>query len=281
MKVLVNCWYRNITNRDFINDLVKVNANGVELSIDYPLLFAREVPDAFIDFIRKEGLEVGLHLPWREIFLASPIPEVRKLSEKVILRIMTSAANKVEPLYFVVHLSTNQSWCGPKDQLCLEAASASLKNISQLSYELGAPLLIETIADRCCSNEEHLPRLLMSVDSEKVGVCLDIPHIIERRVRRWKVIHNPLTVVNDLPPIMLERTKVAHIHGVYVQEPHTVVTHVTPSEDFLIELLQAIRSYTPHVRVSVLEIFKDTVGRDINIHELRWVVSRIRGRWPA
>ncbi len=263
-------------NHSFVESLAKINVDGIELSIDYPLLFTQEIPDAFIDAIRKEGLEVGLHLPWRETFLASPIPEIRRLSERIVSGIVTSVTSKLDPLYFVVHLSTNQSWCGPKDQLCLEAASKSLESLSQLSDELGIPLLIETVMDRCCSNEEHLPHLLMHADPGKIGVCLDISHIIERRVKRWKTLHNPLTVVNDLPPIMLERTKAVHIHGVHVLGPHAVLTHVVPSEEFLRELMQAIQSYVPHARVGVLEIFRDITGRDINIRELRWVVSYVR-----
>ena len=280
MKVFINCWYRNIMNHSFMESLTRINADGIELSIDYPLLFTQEIPNVFIDAIHREGLEVGLHLPWREVFLASPIPEIRRLSERIISGVVTSVTSKLDPLYFVVHLSTNQSWCGPKDQLCLEAASKSLETLSQLSDELGIPLLIETVMDRCCSNEEHLPHLLMHADLGKIGVCLDIPHIIERRVKRWKVLHNPLTIANDLPPIMLERTKVVHIHGVHVPGPYAVLTHVIPSEEFLRELTQAIRSHVPHAGVGVLEIFKDITGRDINIRELRWVVSYVRGGNP-
>ena len=280
MKVFINCWYRNIMNHSFMESLTRINADGIELSIDYPLLFTQEIPNVFIDAIHREGLEVGLHLPWREVFLASPISEIRRLSERIISGVVTSVTSKLDPLYFVVHLSTNQSWCGPKDQLCLEAASKSLETLSQLSDELGIPLLIETVMDRCCSNEEHLPHLLMRADPGKIGVCLDIPHIIERRVKRWKVFHNPLTIVNDLPPIMLEHAKVVHIHGVHVPGPYTVLTHVIPSEEFLRELMQAIRSHVPHAGVGVLEIFKDITGRDINIRELRWVVSYVRGGNP-
>jgi len=277
MKVFINCWYRNIMNHSFMKSLTRINVDGVELSIDYPLLFTQEIPDVFIDAMHREGLKVGLHLPWREVFLASPVSEIRRLSERIISGIVTSVASKLDPLYFVVHLSTNQSWCGPKDRLCLEAASKSLETLSQLSDELGIPLLVETVTDRCCSNEERLPYLLMRADPGKIGVCLDIPHIIERRVKRWKVLHNPLTIVNDLPPIMLEHTKVVHIHGVHVPGPYTVLTHVVPSEEFLRELMQAIRSHVPHAGVGVLEIFKDITGRDINIRELRWIVSYVRG----
>jgi len=280
MKVFINCWYRNVMNHDFIESLTGINADGIELSIDYPLFFTQEIPDVFFDAIHREGLEVGLHLPWREVFLASPIPEIRRLSERIITGVVTSVTSKLDPLYFVVHLSTNQSWCGPKDQLCLEAAGKSLENLSQLSDKLGIPILVETVTDRCCSNEEHLPHLLMHTDPGKIGVCLDIPHIIERRVKRWKVIHNPLTIVNDLPPIMLERAKVVHIHGVHVPGYHTVLTHVVPSKDFLRELMQAIRSRVPRAGVGVLEIFKDITGRDINIRELRWIVSYVRGGGP-
>jgi len=228
-------------NHSFVENLTRINADGIELSIDYPLLFTQEIPNTFIDVVRREGLEVGLHLPWREVFLASPIPEIRRLSERITSSVITSVTSKLDPLYFVMHLSTNQSWCGPKDNLCLEAASESLKTLSQLSDELGIPLLIETVMDRCCSNEEHLPHLLMRADLGKIGVCLDIPHIIERRIKRWKVLHNPSTVVNDLPPIMLDRAKVVHIHGVHVSGPYTALTHVIPSEEFLRDLMQAIR----------------------------------------
>jgi len=138
-------------------------------------------------------------------------------------------------------------------------------------------LLIETVTDRCCSNEEHLPQILKHTDP-RVGVCLDIPHIIEYRVKRWKVIHDPLTIVNDLPPLILERTMVVHIHGVHILGRRATLTHTLPNKDFLRKIMYAIRSHIPSARIGVLEIFKDNKGRNIKIHELRWVVNYVRKR---
>jgi len=133
MKVFINCWYRNVMDNSFVESLTDVNVDGIELSIDYPLCFTQEIPDAFINAVRREGLEIGLHLPWREVFLASPILEIRKLSERIIAKIVSSVANRLDPAYLIIHLSTNQSWCGPEDRFCLNAAGSSLKALSQLS----------------------------------------------------------------------------------------------------------------------------------------------------
>ncbi len=280
MKVLINCWFKDIANEKlsnaFLNGITELGFDGIELSIDYPLLFRCSIPNYLVNGLRDRGLILSVHLPWREIYLASPISEVRDAAVRTISRIIRQVS-RLGPEYLITHLSTDQAFCGEDDTDCVKASLESIKHLVKLSEELGVLLAVETVADKCCSGEEKLPLILKEFD--RLRICLDIPHIIEHRLRYWGVTTSVKEVINDLAPIMFDRLITIHIHGLKVHNG-MAISHIIPSKEFLSSLLEGLKvKISNKPKYAVIEVFRDVNGgplRDIN--KLRWIISYLR-RW--
>ncbi len=280
--VLYSGWYRNFGRMDeksikeFISRLKDAHFDGLELSIDYPIYFKSNVHELIADYLRHEGLYLGIHLPWRDIELASPIEEVRISSLNTIVKCMNSLSN-VRPKYYVLHLTTEQDYCGYMNRDCVNAAVKSLNIIVKNSTNLGIPTLIETTFERCCSNEETLPYVLSGIEeSSYLNICLDPIHLISRRVRMWGKPETIEELINALPPIMLERTEEIHVHNYRVLGYGITYAHLIPDEDILQDFIGVIKRLRNRVKVVTLEVYKDLSGKDIDISALKEIVVKLK-----
>lgn len=275
MLISFNVWLKDLSGfKALSKEISKAGFNGVELSLDYPLCFEEDIPRYVIDALNVEGLTLGIHLPWRDIALASPIEYVREASLKAV----SQCLNKIRGLkieYVLTHVTTDQVECGYKDLKCIESGRKSLEFLIEEVKELGTKLLVETTRSRCCSRDDQLSTLLK--DLKDVGVCLDIPHLIEQRYRRLKSLPTINNLFKELPPDVLERTSLIHFHG-YSLTNEGFVSHIKPKEDQVGELLDAIISLSNRrdfIGV-VLEVFKDETSKSIEPKDLKYVVKRLK-----
>ncbi len=269
MKVLYSSWGRDVDREnDFIEFLNKIGFDGIEFSLDYPYCHTRNPPKEFLADIEREGLIYGLHLPWRDLSLASPIPEVREASVQVIKKCVEMLSG-LNPLYFLAHLTTDQTDCGFRDKECINAGIESLRELMPLINELSIELVVETTHNRCCGGEEQIPYVLDAV--ENAFVCLDIPHLLSRRMIRWGEFYDPVTLIEELPPIVIERIRVIHIHGYRVDlNNRAVYTHFLPRPEEVEAILNKLSKVgvLRNVKAAVIESFRDTQGSESTLRRI-------------
>ncbi len=279
-EVFGTVWYEDLRELvKVISSLQDAGFDGVEVSLDYPLVHGGLLESKLEEFLRgvvDAGLKLAIHAPWRDLNISSPVREVSITSLKLISEALERALKLAEVEYVVIHLTTNQKYCGFRDKECIKASIENLEVLERLVRELSpAPLLIETTSGRCCSGEEQLPLILSSRST--IGVCLDPTHILERRLKKYKSVYRLRDILRDLPPIILERTEVLHIHGYRVKEG-VFVPHTYPTEEQLTEFREFARFLKSPSKPVVLEIFRSDEGRIVPPEGLKPLVEEIR-RW--
>ncbi len=282
--ILTSIWYRDLgRSADDIKYLIKrvreSYLDGIELSIDYPLLHKREIPKVIGTYLRHEGMYLTIHLPWRDLELASPLNEIRKASLRIILNSIEELA-VLEPTYFITHLTTEQDNCGYMCRDCIDAAKESVSALSDKVREVGIPLLIETTHEKCCSGDDTLPYILEEVITNPyVGVCLDPIHLITRRLRRWGSAVSLIDLVNDLPPIIINKVEELHLHGFRELGLGITYVHLIPSNELLKEYASVIKEslLRDKVKLVVIEAYKDDYGNDVELSRVKSIVREFKG----
>lgn len=272
MKIYQTVWFKDFRRTGLLSELVKGGFDGFELSLDYPLcVYDVEAVGKLRDLL-DSGLELAIHLPWREMYLASPVEEVREVSLRYVIRCLTYIG-KLNPEYAVLHLVSDQAVCSDNPELCISASVKSLEVVGKVASDLGIELLVETTRNYCCGGLEQIVSYL----DMGVGVCLDIPHAIERysRLRR-----RPLKldeVMSEAPPRALEAVVSVHLHGYSMSGHHVVNYHVDPSRELVDEYLNVLNKGVLKPKYTVLETFySSSLGRPIRFNELRWCVDELR-----
>lgn len=271
IRFLGSLWYKELMNpHESLNKTVLAGFDGVEVSIEYPLLDEREFDvNILSDF--SSSYYLGIHLPWRDVKLASPVPEIREGALKYIKRVI-SVMDKAEPQYFVLHVTTASLEC--RNSLrCIETAANTL---TRLAKETAAKIVVETTSGPCCGNLSTIG--LLVDEAEGVGVCLDIAQLVAEVLREgnedWEELVN--LVIESLPPSVWGSVEVTHIHG-WETRGRRIVPHRYPSQ----EQVAALRRFLGTVMeragklVTVLEVFYDSRGNPLHSWELSPLLREI------
>ncbi len=191
-----------------VKDLIESGMDHVEISVDSPLDIELEDLKSMVRTIARVGIGFGVHLPWRELFPASPVEEVRSSSTAVIARTIDQLA-RFEPSYFVIHGASDQWVCSKHEDLCLASLKKSLEELSRVSDRI----VIETIQGSCCGRVSQISKILG--DLPWLKICIDLAHVaVENLVRgkgRW-----PSTISEAIPEVptdLWRRALVIHLHG--------------------------------------------------------------------
>lgn len=280
--ILYSAWYRNFASfssesiRNFISKLKDTHFDGIELSIDYPLYFKVSAQELVTHYLKHEGLYLSIHLPWRDLELASPVEEIRKASLNVVMKCINELS-KLEPRYFILHLTTEQDFCGYMNKDCIKSAKESLSEIIKQCEDVSIPLLIETTHDKCCSNEDTLPYILADFKDEPyIGVCLDPIHLLSRRIKMWGSGEDIVELVKSLPPIIIDRVEALHVHNYRRLSYGLTYVHLIPDDDILKDFMEIIKYLGNRVKIITIEVYKDLSGKDIDINQLRHVVMTLK-----
>jgi sugar phosphate isomerase/epimerase len=270
LRVYVTVWFRDFSRAGLASELGTGGFDGVELSLDYPL--CREgLQDPAVEGLRGLGLELAVHLPWREVHLASPIEEVRATSLRYVVECLRSSA-RLEPRYAVLHVTTDQAVCSSDTGLCLSRAVESVRQVAGVAEEYGIPLYVETTRQYCCGGLEHAAHYV----ELGVGICLDVPHAVERYSRLRRRLLTLGEVLREAPPSVLPHIEVVHLHGYTVSGYYVVDSHIEPTRELLSEYLGLVRSGTVKPSTTVLESFFSQSGGRLTFDRLRWCVDEIR-----
>jgi endonuclease IV len=259
--------FRRISS--LVGELMEAGFDHVELSIDSPLdLYGDEIP-VIADTARKAGLSLGIHIPWREIFLASPVEEIRSASSRVVRSIIENTY-RYEPSYYVLHGSSDQPICSKNEDICISSLGKSIEEI----IGSGGRIAIETIQGSCCGKTAQIAKL---VNRYSIDVCIDLAHIaVENMVRgrnRWP--SRISEALSEVPDSIKKRSWIIHLHGLKNRDKRIRAHHdfsYTPlgGED----IARAARNWGS--AYIVFEVFYRSSGEEARPIDLSIEVRRMR-----
>lgn len=193
---------------ELIASLFDAGFDHVEVSIDSPLDLGDPELSGIVEAVRGAGLSLGFHAPWKEVFIASPVEEIRSSSTSVVAKIL-GWAQRYDPEYVVVHGSSDQAVCSKKEDLCIDSLARSLEALGSS----GLDIYLEAIQGACCGRVSQLVKLLdRGLD---IVFCLDLAHIaVENMIRgrgRWP--SRISEAISEVPEALGRRARAIHVHG--------------------------------------------------------------------
>jgi len=270
LRVYVTVWFKDFGRSSLASELRVGGFDGVELSLDYPLC-GDGLQDPVLEGLSGSGFEVAVHLPWREVYLASPIEEVRATSLRYVVECFRSAS-RLEPRYAVLHVTTEQAVCSSDVELCLSKAVDSVQHVLRVAEDYGVPLYVESTRQYCCGGLEHAVRYV----DLGAGVCLDVPHTVERYSRLRRRLLTLEEVIREAPPFVLPYIGVVHLHGYTVSGYYVVDSHLEPTQALVSEYLELVRRGVLKPGTTVIESFFSQPGAKLTFDKLRWCVDEVR-----
>jgi len=270
LRVYVTVWFKDFVRPGLTSELRAGGFDGVELSLDYPLC-RNGLHVSVLEELRGSGFEVAIHLPWREVHLASPIEEVRSTSLRYVVDCFRSSS-RLEPRYAVLHVTTEQAVCSSDVELCLSKAVDSVQHVLRVAEDYGVPLYVESTRQYCCGGLEHAVRYV----DLGAGVCLDVPHAVERYSRLRRRLLTLGEVIREAPPSVLPHIGVVHLHGYTVSGYYVVDSHLEPTQALVSEYLELVRRGILKPGTTVIEAFFSQSSGKLTFDKLRWCVDEVR-----
>ncbi len=239
-----------------IEKISEKQVTHVEVSIDSPL----DIDEALlkmIDRIKANNISIGIHAPWREIHLASPVTPIRGSSVKVISDIFNSLTPK-DIKYIVIHGSSEQMVCNENTGICIRSLA---KSISELRDRIQIPIAIETIQGKCCGAVEHIIETLKNLALKResnIYVAIDLAHIAAEKIKSSNRVESSLSVyLNNIPKTLLDRTLLLHLHGLKVSMENNRIK---------------VKS---HYDFSYIDLGYMDMARFIHINSIKYIVMEI------
>lgn len=250
----------------------------IELSFDYPWPIPDNLtPKKISSLIKDVGLSLAIHGSWRDIRLASPIDQVREASLNYVLRTL-EIAKKLEPVYVVFHVSTDQAVREVEEleHLIIDVALQSVQSIVSFASKLGIVVLFENTPSQFCSSIEHMKKIVLSVEGSYV--CFDIGHALLQALKLND--HGSVSVsyvirkwVEELGSKILG----VHVHDCIIRKSR-IDEHIAPSisSQSIKYLMDFIRDKSLKSNFVVIEAFKDVEGGEIDPRSLVDVVEKLK-----
>ena len=211
MRAGFSIWHKSQTNDPRFWELaLKAGFGLVEIALDYPWPWER----SFNNVVRRalrEGLDVGLHAPWRDLRLASPLRDVREGGARAILGAVDKVLNLgVDFHYLVLHVSS-QEWI-PEHVLdaYLDDVSTTLGEIRDFSRSHDFEVVIENAQIPLSERLTLLKKLASKLD---IGVCLDLGHLVLGHIRKGASKRRLFKIVMKWLNELTYLVKVVHLHG--------------------------------------------------------------------
>ncbi|MEM4969717.1 MAG: TIM barrel protein [Sulfolobales archaeon] len=256
---------------ELVSKLIEAGYDHVEVSIESPMDLEDPGLSLIINTIRGAGLSIGFHAPWKEIYIASPVEEIRSAAVDVIAKVLRTIL-RFEPEYFVLHGSSEQNICSKNEDLCLAQLGKSMESL----LKIYGNIYIETIQGICCGKISQILKL-MEIYRE-LRACLDLAHIaVENMVKgknKWP--SRIADALNEIPESVGKRSPLIHLHGLKGGDKR-VRTHYdfsyTPlgAED----IARAARLWG--VKYIVFEVFYRSAGDPIEPSDLYEEIKKMRG----
>ena len=239
----------------------RMGADYVEVSLDYPWMngLRLEEEKALRRAVGEWGFRIGVHGPWRDVALASPIEEVWEASLRLFREKVMRVASTLEADYINMHVSTEEN---VEDKPIRGAALArgveAVRLLAEEAWSIGAELTVENVPRKLCSTVDDVAGILDSVP--RARFCLDVAHALASylwRSRDPSLIHE---ILDHWTAALGSRAYVLHVHDVRIKEGR-IVEHLPLGSGLLSRSeLEAVASRVRPAYV-LLEVFKDAEGR--------------------
>ena len=259
-----------------IREIRDAGFDYVEVSFDFPWpLQDSRLLREICEEIRENGLMVAVHGGWRDVKLASPINEVREASLKYVLKTMEEA-RKIEPLYMLFHIATEQATKEMDEHVktVRESAISSMNTLVKHAEELNIRLVFENVPSHFLADLNDAKAVFLEVDGARL--CFDVGHAWMYEARREENV----SVRGVVERWFSELSK--WISGLHVYDCLAIdgclKEHILPSVDseFLRAVIDNRRKYGVVVDFAVVEAFKNMRDEDVKPSELRGVVELLR-----
>lgn len=273
-------WYGDKNLEQTITQVFRAGFNYIELSLDYPWPYRDADKLRLIRRLANDySLRLGIHGPWRDIALASPIESIRRASVEVYRKVIDTAV-ELEASYLNIHLATAQAVDVDKgiENDAIRAAIKSTEELCDLACEHALYLIIENDPGKCCSLLEQLAPIAEKVDKAKF--CFDVGHAIiayTRKARRNKGQEqiNYLELASQWATAFRDRLILLHLHDYKTKNNH-VEDHLPPgtANVNVKKLLKTLRR--TGIYYILLEVFYEEGGKHATPDKLSNTVREVR-----
>ncbi len=252
-----------------------VGASYVEVSLDYPWVYGlrNEEAKAFRRAVREWGLEVGIHAPWRDVSLASPIREVWEASLGLLIGPVKRVAEDLEAVYLNLHVSTGEYLDSASVRgVAVQAALKALRIILGEYSPIDVAVTVENTPQKGVGDPSFIGTLLDNAPG--ANLCLDVAHAYAYYARGGEV-STPDALAHWFDSFK-GRVKVLHIHDAKRCGPRCFLEHIPPGTGELdwSWLSQKIRG--SGADYLLLEVYRDAEGRRIT-GGVKEYVERVKG----
>ena len=249
---------------EFLACAWSLGADYVEVSLDYPWMngLRLEEEKALRKAVREWGFRVGIHGPWRDVALASPIDLVWEASVKLFRERIGDVASTLEADYINIHVTTEEN---VENNAIRGAALAkgieAVRLIVEEAWDLGVELTVENVPRKLCSTVDDIARILDSVP--RARFCLDAGHALASYLWRSRDPGMAHEILEHWATALGSRAYVIHLHDVRLSEGR-IVEHLPLGSGILGQKeLGLIASKTRPAYV-LLEVFRDPEGRRVD-----------------
>ncbi|MGC8752312.1 MAG: sugar phosphate isomerase/epimerase family protein [Fervidicoccaceae archaeon] len=264
MRFAFTIWPKSkITEKD-VHYASSIGFESVEISLEYPWPYWEfQWFEDLMKLIKEQGLKLGAHLPWRDLAIASPYPEIRKGSIDYLTK-LSELMKKWEFQYAVSHFSTREKVKFTNREY-LNEIFMDVKRLVSSYKDAGIIFALENSPYGPLAFKDNLMLLANEVDSQ---VCLDYGHITAKLLQEEK-----LSFLEDM---LLDWTNsfhnvvsVVHIHGASKINGQ-VVEHmkIEGYETSFAKVLKVLENAGKNPFVTLEVFFKDEQFRDADIETL-------------
>ncbi len=277
-------WYGDKNIEQVLASIARAGFSYIELSLDYPWPFKHlDKLETIVKLAQEYGLKIGVHGPWRDIALASPLESIRRASVEVYRSLMERVAS-LDPLYLNVHLATSQVVDIDRDleREAIDSAIRSVEELHSMARDHGVDLVVENDPGKCCSLPDHLAPIKEKVG--KVFFCFDVGHAVIAYHRKLRRNHENskvdyLELARQWVTIFKDKLILLHLHDYKYKNGH-IEDHLPPgSHNVNIKnLLKTLRD--ANIKYILLEVFYEEGGKHASPEKLVDIVRDVR-TWSA
>lgn len=250
-------------------------ASYVEVSLDYPWIYGLRNEEAKIlrRAAREWGFEVGIHAPWRDVNLASPIREIWEASLSLLTSPVKRVAEALEAVYVNLHISTGEYLDSASVRgVALQAALKALRIIIGEYSSIDVAVTVENTPQRGVGDSSFIGTLLDNAPG--AHLCLDVAHAYAYYARGGEV--STLDALTHWFDSFKGRIKVIHIHDAKRCGPRCFLEHIPPGAGELDWSWLSRRMRGAGADYFLLEVYRDAEGRRITSN-VKEHVERVKG----
>jgi sugar phosphate isomerase/epimerase len=241
-----------------------MGADYVEISLDYPWMNGLRLDEekAVRRAVREWGFQVGIHGPWRDVALASPLEEVWEASLKLYREKVVKVASTLEAEYVNIHVSTEENVedASVRD-VALDKGIEAVRLLAEETWSIGAELTVENVPRKLCSTVDDVSRILDSVP--RARFCLDVGHALASYLWRNRDPGLRHEILEHWVSALGSKVYLLHLHDIKLNEGR-ITEHIPLGTGILGEEELVFLAERLSPSYILLEVFRTPEGKRSN-----------------